>query len=284
MPFADQDLARRVEDAWAYLGVENARAQARLDPHSDADSLPVGGGYAVFMGAGSPLSQAQGMGLYGPVAEGDLERMEAFYRKRGAPVHLELASLADATLLELLGRRGYRAVHQTHVLVRPIGAREPSAVVRADRDRDRGRQAEDLAMNVEVAPVGTGEVATWAESVLRCFFEDPAERPRALLEGAIAMGSIPAVSCWLARVGGRIAGGGAMVIHNRLALICGDGTLPEFRSQGVQAALLRARLDRARRVGCDLAVICTQPGSSSQRNAERQGFQVVYARTLMGRE
>jgi GNAT superfamily N-acetyltransferase len=282
MPFADQDLARRVEDAWAYLGVENARAQARLDPHSDADSLPVGGGYAVFMGAGSPLSQAQGMGLYGPVAEADLERMEAFYRQRGAPVHLELASLADATLLGLLGRRGYRAVHQTHVLVRPIGAREPSAPAGADRDRDR--QAEERAIEVEVAAVGPGEVATWAESVLRCFFEDPAERPRALLEGAIAMASIRAVSCWLARVRGRIAGGGAMVIHNRLALICGDGTLPEFRSQGVQAALLRARLDRARQVGCDLAVICTQPGSSSQRNAERQGFQVVYARTLMGRE
>jgi GNAT superfamily N-acetyltransferase len=282
MPFADQDLARRVEDAWAYLGVENARAQARLDPHSDADSLPVGGGYAVFMGAGSPLSQAQGMGLYGPVAEADLERMEDFYRRRGAPVQLELSSLADATLLGLLGRRGYRAVHQTHVLVRPIGAREPSAPAGADRDRDR--QAEDRAKDVAVAAVGPGEVATWAESVLRCFFEDPAELPRALLEGAIAMASIRAVSCWLARVGGRIAGGGAMVIHNRLALICGDGTLPEFRSQGVQAALLRARLDRARRVGCDLAVICTQPGSSSQRNAERQGFQVVYARTLMGRE
>jgi GNAT superfamily N-acetyltransferase len=280
MLFADHDLARRVEEAWVYLGVENARAQARLNPESGAAALPIGGGYAVFMGAGSPLSQAQGMGLYGPVAEADLERMEAFYRKRGAPVQLELSSLADAMLLGLLGRRGYQAVHQTHVLVRPIGAREPSAPAGDDRDR----QAEDRAMDVAVAAVGPGEVATWAESVLRCFFEDPAERPRALLEGAIAMASIPAVSCWLARVGGRIAGGGAMVIHNRLALICGDGTLPEFRSQGVQAALLGARLDRARRVGCDLAVICTQPGSGSQRNAERQGFQVVYARTLMGRE
>jgi GNAT superfamily N-acetyltransferase len=280
MPFADQDLARRVEDAWAYLGVENARAQARLDPRSDAAALPVGGGYAVFMGAGSPLSQVQGVGLYGPVGEADLERMEAFYRERGAPVQLELASLADASLLERLGCRGYRAVHQTHVLVRPIAARESSAAAGSDSDR----RAEDRATEVEVALVGPGEVVTWAESVLRCFFEDPMELPRPLLEGAIAMASIPAVSCWLARVGDRVAGGGAMVIHNRLAMICGDGTLPQFRSQGVQTALLRARLDRARRSGCDLAVICTQPGSRSQRNAERQGFQVVYARTLMGRE
>jgi GNAT superfamily N-acetyltransferase len=278
MPFADQDLARRVEEAWAYLGVENAQAQARLNPGSGATALPVGGGYAVFMGAGSPLSQVQGMGLYGPVSEVELERMEAFYRERGAPIQLELASLADATLLRLLSRRGYQAVEQTHVLVRPLGAREPSAMegLRFDKKTE--------AAEVDVVAIRPSEVATWAESVLRCFFEDPAELPRPLLEGAIAMASIPRVSGWLARVGGRIAGGGALVLHNRLALICGDGTLPEFRSQGVQTALLRARLDRARQAGCDLAVICTQPGSGSQRNAERQGFQVVYARTLMGRE
>src|SRR5262249_59694364 len=114
---------------------------------------------------------------------------------RGAPVQLELASLADATLLEVLGRRGYRAIHQTHVLVRPIGAREPSAAAGADRD---GR-AEARATGVEVTHVRPSEVATWAESVLRCFFEDPAELPPPPLEGAIAMASIPPVSCWPAR-------------------------------------------------------------------------------------
>jgi hypothetical protein len=54
-----------VEEAWVRLGVENAQAQARLDPESGAMALPVGGGYAVFMGVGSPLSQVQGVGLYG---------------------------------------------------------------------------------------------------------------------------------------------------------------------------------------------------------------------------
>ena len=280
MPFADQDLARRVEEAWAYLGVENARAQARLNPESGATSLAVGGGYAVFMGAGSPLSQVQGMGLYGPVDEEELERMEAFYRERRCadPVGAGVAGGGvAAAALEPPGIPGGRADARAGAADRCEGAHGRGGSAR-DEKADAG------ATEVAVAPVRPDEVVTWAESVLRCFFEDPAELPRSLLEGAIAMASIPAVSGWLARVDGRIAGGGALVMHNRLALICGDGTLPEFRSQGVQTALLRARLDRARRAGCDLAVICTQPGSSSQRNAERQGFQVVYARTLMGRE
>ncbi len=152
MPFADQDLARRVEEAWVRLGVENAQAQARLDPESGAMALPVGGGYAVFMGVGSPLSQVQGVGLYGPVGDAELERMESFYRERGAPIQMELASLADSSLLGLLSRRGYRAVEQTHVLVRPLGSREPADEVPSPREkgpvrrgRGRGRGRADPA-------------------------------------------------------------------------------------------------------------------------------------------
>ena len=85
-----------------------------------------GAGTRCSWGVGSPLSQVQGVGLYGPLSEAELERMETFYRERGAPIQLELASLADATLLGLLSRRGYRAVEQTHVLVRPLGSREPA--------------------------------------------------------------------------------------------------------------------------------------------------------------
>jgi len=73
------------------------------------------------------------------------------------------------------------------------------------------------------------------------------------------------------------------MIHDHLVLICGDGTLPQFRHRGVQTQLLRARLAHAQREGCKLAAICTQPGSGSQRNAERQGFRTVYARTMLVR-
>jgi hypothetical protein len=38
------------------------------------------------------------------------------------------------------------------------------------------------------------------------------------------------------------------------------------------------------RVGCDLAMVCTEPGSGSQRNAERQGFQIAYTRIKWGKE
>jgi hypothetical protein len=35
----------------------------------------------------------------------------------------------------------------------------------------------------------------------------------------------------------------------------------------------------AARQGCDLAMMCAEPGGASQRNAEREGFRIAYTRT-----
>ena len=42
-----------------------------------------------------------------------------------------------------------------------------------------------------------------------------------------------------------------------------------------RSALIEARLAVAIHAGCELAVITADPGSSSGRNAERAGFQLV---------
>jgi len=69
-----------------------------------------------------------------------------------------------------------------------------------------------------------------------------------------------------------------------VAQLCGAATLPEHRRRGVQSALLAARLEDAARRGCDLAVVTTQPGSKSQENVQRQGFELVYARAVLVKE
>jgi hypothetical protein len=63
-----------------------------------------------------------------------------------------------------------------------------------------------------------------------------------------------------------------------VALLAGACTIPEARKQGAQLALLDYRLRYAAEQGCDLAMMCAQPGSASQRNAERHGFRIAYTR------
>jgi GNAT superfamily N-acetyltransferase len=83
---------------------------------------------------------------------------------------------------------------------------------------------------------------------------------------------------FLAEIDGRAAAAGAMMIHSGVALLAGASTIPEHRKQGAQLALLDSRLRYAASRGCDLAMMCAQPGSGSQRNAERNGFRIAYTR------
>jgi len=80
---------------------------------------------------------------------------------------------------------------------------------------------------------------------------------------------------------GVIAGGATMRMAEGVAQLTGAVTAPAHRRRGVHTALLSARLADAADAGCDVAVITTQPGSKSQQNAQRQGFDLLYARAVL---
>ena len=269
MPFADLELARRIEAAWARVSVETAEAHRRRVPGADVAVESIGGGHAVFLGAHSTVSQAQGLGLSGPVHVAELKRLEAFYAARATPVQIEVCTLADPSLWSLLGERGYRPSEPSHVLVcalNPPAAYEPSP--------------ESLAVEV----VGPDGAAVFADTVLGAFFERPADAPDHLRAAVLTTLGVPSATCWLARVAGAPAGGATSLLVDDMMLFAGDGVLPAYRGRGIHDALLRVRLARAAELGCDVAVTCTQPGSVSQRNAERLGFRVAYARLLFLRD
>jgi GNAT superfamily N-acetyltransferase len=108
--------------------------------------------------------------------------------------------------------------------------------------------------------------------------------PRDLLESVMAdMASADGFSRYLARRDGVAAGGASLRLFDGVAHLCGAATLPEHRRNGVQSALLATRLEAARRAGCDVAVVTTQPGSKSQENVQRQGFELLYTRAVLVR-
>jgi GNAT superfamily N-acetyltransferase len=71
---------------------------------------------------------------------------------------------------------------------------------------------------------------------------------------------------------------GTLCIHEGVALLGGAATVPEMRRRGLQTALIAARMQYAFEHGCDLLMMVAEPGSNSQRNAERNGFRVAYTR------
>lgn len=270
MLFADLKLARRLETTDALAGVEFARAWARLNSFAGDVTLPVAGGHAGFGGVDSPLTQAFGLGLNGPVTESDMAGMEEFYQAHGAPVNIETCPLADPSLLKLLNERGYRPIEYSNVSVRELS--------------DRDSQAwPDPTSKVHVRTPAEDEAESYSLVVAKSFFESTEISPEFL---SIFTSCFHAAGAFffLAEVDGVPAGGGMMSIHQGVASLGGAGTLPEFRNRGVQKALLLARVAMAADLDCDLAMVAANPGSGSQRNVERLGFRVVYTRTKFLRE
>jgi hypothetical protein len=74
-----------------------------------------------------------------------------------------------------------------------------------------------------------------------------------------------------------------MYLHKGVAELGGASTLLAHRHQGAQSALIQHRLAEAHALGCDLAVVLTTPGSVSQRNMQRRGFQLAYTRMICER-
>jgi ribosomal protein S18 acetylase RimI-like enzyme len=76
-------------------------------------------------------------------------------------------------------------------------------------------------------------------------------------------------------------GAGLVIPEHKVFALCGAGTLAGFRGRGLQTALLRARMAAAVEAGCEYAVVVTQGGTTSQRNAERLGFRVAYSKVTV---
>ena len=85
-------------------------------------------------------------------------------------------------------------------------------------------------------------------------------------------------SDFVAEMDGRPIATGSISILDGVVLLAGASTIPEARKLGAQNALLSARLQYGAEAGCDIAMMGALPGSSSQRNAERNGFRIAYTR------
>jgi len=275
MLFASTELARRIEAAEGAMIEDCTAAIARRAGKDSAFSLAIGGGVAAFSGKDSPFTKVVGLGFEGVPASSALERVEAEFGKRGAGVQVELCALAEAGTAEMLARRGYVLVGFENVLGRALD--EPVV----------WRERAEIALE----RCADGELEAWIDVVVSAFAVPDAQGvashesfPRAALERSVRdMTGARGLQRYLARRGGALAGGASMRIAGRVAQLCGAGTLPEHRRCGVQGALLERRLADAARAGCDVAVVTTLPGSKSQENVQKHGFELLYARAILRR-
>ncbi|HWO19104.1 MAG TPA: GNAT family N-acetyltransferase [Kofleriaceae bacterium] len=262
--FMDQGLAQRLERAEGAVGAGFVEVRRRIAPQLGAEWRDFGGTYAMFDGAGSPMTQTFGLGMFGPATPEQLDEIERFFGERGAATDHEVSPLAGVETFARLVDRGYQPLELSTVLarlldgpldVRPAAGLHARACGEDERERERWVAA---------------SVAGWAE------LPELAGEMEAI---ARAASQNPLMVNFLVEDAGEVIATGALAIYEGVALLAGASTIPAKRGLGAQGLLLAARLDEARRRGCELAMMVAAPGSTSQRNAERRGFHIAYTRT-----
>jgi GNAT superfamily N-acetyltransferase len=262
--FIDKDLSYRLESAEWLPSIDLVDTLARERPQVGAERRMVAGGWMIYAGPQSPLNHMIGMGLRKPVSSDEFDGVEEFYRTHKSVCEVVVSPYADMSVMRHLGDRGYRVTDWNSVLVRKLDPGEPFQTC-----------------SIEVRPVQSDDATFWSELVARAFSDIVVVSPDFFVPFATARNSI----CFLAYLDGKPAGGagGSVFPEHGIAPLYGASTLPEFRNRGVHNALFQARMRAAVAAGCRLAVVCTQPGTVSQRNAERNGFRVAYTKVTMQR-
>jgi GNAT superfamily N-acetyltransferase len=269
--FCDTALAGRIERVEAQLIAQSSEATRRR-AGTAGFVIPIAGGVASFAAEGSPFNKVAGLGFGGVPDSATLDEIEKAFAACGSPVQIELAQLGDPAIGALLAGRGYRLESFENVLGRALTG-EPERVV---------------PPGVEVRPSGEEEFETWLDVVAEGAAHSDTqgvpwhdEFPREVIIGAERDMAVAGAVRYAALRDGIIAGGATMRIAEGVVQLTGAATAPAHRRRGVQTALLSARLADAAAIGCDVAVIITQPGSKSQQNAQRQGFDLLYTRAVL---
>jgi GNAT superfamily N-acetyltransferase len=270
--FCDAALAERIERAEGGLIARASEAARRRRPEAGGFSIPVAGGLAAFAEDGSPFNKVVGLGFGGVPSAAALDEIEQVFAACGAPVQAELANLGDPAIGALLTRRGYRLVSFENVLGLAI----------------TGMPERVTPPGIEVRPSGDEEFEAWIDVVIDGFSHPddqgvPSHEdfPREVIVGAerdFAAAGVLRYAAWRKEV---MAGGGSFRPAEGIAQLTGAATAPAHRRRGVQTALLSARLADAAAAGCDIAVVTTQPGSKSQQNVQRRGFDLLYTRAVL---
>ncbi|MGN6793155.1 MAG: GNAT family N-acetyltransferase [Streptosporangiaceae bacterium] len=270
--FCDIALARRIERAETELMAASSEAARRRGAKPEGFVIQVSGGVASFAGAGSPYNKVAGLGFGGVPAEDELDEIERRYATRGASVQVELSNLADPEIGAQLSARGYRLVSFENVL--GLAITEPHERI--------------TPPGVEVRRSGDEEFDLWLDVVTDGFAHGddqgvPSHEdfPREVMDKAQRDFAAAGVRRYIALRDGIAAGGASVGMTDGIAQMAGAATAPAHRHRGIQTALLAARLADAAAEGCDIAVVTTQPGSVSQRNVQRSGFDLLYTRAIL---
>jgi hypothetical protein len=254
--FADDGLAQRIGEHLRAMSRLTAEAVERLHPDWAPTFLALPRTHGIYAGIGSPLTKAEGA-----YQDGDLEALSQFYCGRTRTWEAAISPYAADGAVQRVISAGGEFMGWENVMFRDLN--EPLRPL-------------ELPDQLRIERVEGALLDTWSDVSTRGFFGESSDP--VTVELADMMREIEGMERYLAYWNDQPAAAANYIACEGVASLGGAATLPEYRSHGLQGALIVRRLIDAR-AHADLALLGATPGSGSQRNAERAGFGIAY--TLM---
>lgn len=248
-------VARRFEAKHIQLNQMLATETLRLGDES----------FAFFAGPEAYSNRITGSGMRPEHLDPAIE----FFDERNVETKLELSSFAPAELIAAVQARRFELRFFTHVMAMPA--------------RNVSRLPPPPGVIIErLDRTNLDAVREAAEHNDRCFAPD---RPLSPASVALTTKHLlnPANDTFVARADGQLVGVGCSESSEGVTLVFGGAVRAEFRGRGIQRALMNVRVALANERGSELVFVMTGPGTPSERNACRAGFQIVGTRAYFQR-
>ena len=184
----------------------------------------------------------------------------AFYGATQQPCSIHVPPYAPIALTDALARSGFRIERYAAVMVaEPVPRSRPSEVAVEEIART------DLGVFLDTINIG---------------FESAAAALPVLRRNQSFWCDVPQWHLFLARVDGAPAGAGVLSVHGDIGYLAAGSVLPQFRGCGIHAALIAARVAKAKARGCKIVTGAAAWGSQSQRNQQRAGLAIAHVKCV----
>lgn len=253
----NKELAQRMESCIKQTHIEVTKQ------YSQGKIFEIGGGAACFSDSDSFLSQVVGWGFSTKAKhlKTEIEKIEHFYQALDHDrVDIELCPFVGSSLALFLGERGYGVTELNNVSLYNLKDHVLSPVeespfkIRQIKPEDYDEWAKRVAMGFGY-PEAAGQFLHYIKAKGTCAF------------AAFDQGDIIA--------------GATVAIHGDICDLGVTSTLHGYRGKGLQKKLLMARLNCVKQQGLAFATVTTEPGTISDLNVQKIGFQCAYTRIKM---